>query len=123
MFSLPLTTYKLQVVLAGAKTTNEVQCTVIFFDVQKSSKINSPIYPRYVKLIDTNGGTDVDICDAPPQDTIRHIETINIYNRDTVNAIVTIKYDVSATETILKKHTLTTGQTLIYENGAGWLVL
>ena len=123
MITLPFTTHKLQVVLAGAKTTNEVQCSVYYYDVRRDSKQSLTEYARFPKYIDTAGVTDVDICDAPPQDVTRHIETINIYNKDTVNAVVTVKIDISGTETILKKHTLTTTQSLVYERGQGWQVL
>jgi hypothetical protein len=123
MISLILPTHKLQAVLAGAKTTNELQCSVYYYDVKRDAKQNQSMYIRFSKYIDTNGTTAVDICDVPPQDIGRHIETINIYNKDTVNATVSVQIDISGTKSILKKHVLTTGQTLIYEAGAGWLVL
>ena len=123
MLALSLNTHKLQVVLGGAVTTNQLQCTVYFYDIIRGSKENTTEYRRFPKYINTNNTTDVDICDAPPQDIIRHIDYISIYNKDTVNATVTVKIDISATETIQIVQVLATTESLCYEHGAGWYIL
>lgn len=123
MISLPLTTHKLQVVLSGAITTNQLQASVFFHDSQKGAKADNSevkIFPQYST---TNNTTDVDICSAPIVDIVRQIDTIMVFNNDTVSATVTIKVDISGTDQILKRTTLTANQTLIYEHGTGWQVL
>lgn len=123
MISLPLTSHSLQTVLAGIITTNQLKCSVYFFDTQKGTKEDNSEAKRFPVYTSTNDTTDVTICSSPPQDVVRQIETIMIYNNDTVNATVTVKVDVSGTDQILKKSVLTTGQTLVYEHGTGWQVL
>jgi hypothetical protein len=69
----------------------------------------------------SNGTTDVDILTAPASSHWYIVDTISIYNADTVLQNVTIKYDVSATETIIWKGDVAAGGLLYYNNDAtGW---
>lgn len=119
MISLISTTQKLQVVLAGNVTTNQLVVNVVWTDENIEG-----LDTKYAsKQSVTNQTTDVDICDAPQQNFVRNIETITVYNADTVASTVTVKIDVSTVETILVKQALNAGETLAYEHGAGFQVL
>jgi len=121
---LDSTTRKLQAVLAGVVTASQPQCSVHFYDVPSQEKTDFSEYRGAVKNTDTNDTTDVDICAAPLKaGTIRNIDYISIYNKDSASVQVTVKIDDSGTETILIRRTLTTLQTLFYEDGAGWIVI
>ena len=124
MIYLDTTTRKLQLVLAGAKTTNHLKISVSYYDVINQTKEDNSEYRGSQQVATSNNTTDVDICAAPLHvGTIRNIRNITIYNADTVNATVTVKLDDGGTETIYITHVLTTTQSLIYEDGAGWMVI
>jgi hypothetical protein len=65
----------------------------------------------------------VNIVGSPAASTQRVVDFISIFNRDTVNATVTIKLDANGTEYILFKCTLAAGETLVYQEGVGFFVL
>lgn len=119
MIRLDSVTRKLQVVMGGAKTTTEATAIVSFFDSNKSGETTK----GSTKIATTNGATDVDICLAPGNNFIRNIDTITVYNADSVTQTISIKIDDGGTDSILIKHALTTGQTLFYEHQQGWTVL
>lgn len=118
MIRLDSTTKKLQAVLGGAITTNQLQCVVSFFDENPQGEDTSGAS----KETNTNSTTDVDICSAPAQNFVRNIDTLSVYNKDTVSATVTVKIDDGVTETILKKVILATQETLSYDHESGWSV-
>lgn len=72
------------------------------------------------KQTNTNGATDVDICDAPQQNFVRNIESIHIHNKDTASVTMTIKIDDGGTETVLWYVILATLESATYEHGYGW---
>jgi len=118
MIVLATTTDKLQVVLAGAVTTNQLPCVATFREATSSTFIPSK------NVTNTNSGTDVDLVPAPASgSTYRIVDYVNIYNNDTVNAVVTVKYDLAATDYILRKVTLAPTEALEYQEGKGWSVV
>ena len=117
MIVLSQTTDKIQVVLAGAVTTNQCQCVACWRDITTAGA-----YTAGRSLANTNSTTDVDLIAAPAASTQRIIDYLSVYNNDTASVTVTVKYDASGTDYILWKGTLTTGQRLEYENGKGWTV-
>lgn len=124
MLCLDQTTRKLQIVLAGAVTTNQLDTTVVFYDVNTQAKASFEDYRRTLKFSASNNTTDSDICDAPQSTGVaRHISHVAIHNRDTVNATVTVKIDDNGTDYIQAKKTLAAGETLHYERRSGWKVL
>lgn len=126
MIALDADTKVLQVVLSGAKTTNDAQCFCVFHDVLRQSKPTFEDYQRATRSQDTNGGTAVTACAAPNAGVTRMIEHFSLYNYDTANITATVQiYDSSGatTTTRLKKVTLGTGTGLVYESGTGWLTL
>lgn len=116
MIILTETTDKLQIVLGGAITTNQLQCFASYRDVTTTS-----ITPAR-NGTNTNSTTDVSIVDSPASSTQRIIDYVSVYNNDTANAVVTIKMDFNGTEYILQKVTLGAQERLEYTDGIGWQV-
>ena len=113
MIYLDSSILSLQAVLAGAKTTNQLDCTVCFYDVPSQTKTGFQEYRGAIKRTATNDTTDVTICAAPSAGVTRNIKMISIYNKDTVSATVTVKTDDGTTEFIICKRTLLTTETLV----------
>lgn len=105
---------KLQIVLGGAITTNQLQCLTTYKVYTATTTVDGKV------AINTNNTTDVDLAGAPASGEVYDIQNINIYNRDTVTANVTIKLDVSGTETILYSATLGTHEVLSWTAEGGW---
>ncbi len=116
MIVLSQTTDNLQVVLGGAITTNQLECMVSWRDR------TSTTFTADRTVTTTNNTTDVTIAAAPAASTQRVIDFISIYNKDTVNAVVTVKLDDNGTEYILCKVTLATTERLQYQEGVGFQV-
>lgn len=116
MIILTETTDKLQIVLGGAITTNQLQCFASYRDVTTSG-----LTPGR-NGTNTNSTTDVDIVTSPASSTQRIIDYVSVYNNDTANAVVTIKMDFNGTEYILQKVTLGAQERLEYTDGIGWQV-
>lgn len=117
MIRLDATTRKLQAVLAGAITTNQLACTVCYSDD------NGTTYVGGTQLTNTNSTTAVDICAAPGASTVRDIDYLSIRNRDTVAATVTVMLDDNGTDYEIIKATLAVGDQLVYVHGSGWNTL
>ena len=121
MIILDLTTRKLEIVLAGAVTANQLQITVTYFD---QTPKQSDLTKIFTAVSASNSTTDATILAAPPEiNVIRNVKTITVYNKDTASATPTIKIDDSGTETILVKQVLLTTETLHYEDGSGWQII
>jgi len=116
MLILTEVTDKIQVVLGGAITTNQMQCKTSWRD------ITTTVYTPGRTVINTNNTTDVDIVGSPGASTQRVVDLINIYNNDTVSQTLTVKFDANGTEYILWKGVLTSGDLLFYQDGMGWNV-
>lgn len=114
MIVLTETTDKVQVVLGGSITTNQLQCAAFWRDVTTTA------YSPGRTLINTNNTTDVDVVGSPVLSTQRVIDFLSVYNRDTVNATVTVKLDANGTEYILWKGILATGEMLQYNDKNGF---
>lgn len=114
MIRLDNTTRKLQVVLAGAITTNQLPVVLSWSDKTTSS------YTGGSTVSNTNSTTAVDICAAPAASTIRDIDSVSINNIDTVMATVTVRYNDNATLYTIVKIDLEPGDQLLYTHGQGW---
>lgn len=114
MLKLDQTTRKLQAVLSGAVTTNQLPCMVSYSDD------NGTTYVGGTQLTNTNSTTAVDICAAPGASTVRDIDYLSIRNRDTAAATVTVMLDDNSTDYEIVKATLAVGDSLIYTHGDGW---
>lgn len=117
MLKLDTTTRKIQAVLSGAVTTNQLPCMVSYSDD------NGTTYVGGTQLTNTNSTTAVDICAAPGASTVRDIDYLSIRNRDTAAATVTVMLDDNSTDYEIVKATLAVGDQLIYTHGDGWRVI
>lgn len=117
MIRLTATSEKLQAVLAGAITTTQPQAVVCYSDQTSSG------YSGGKQVTALNSTVDVDILAAPAASTIRDVDFLSIHNRDSASVTVTIKYDISATDSIIIAVTLATLETLEYTHGSGWKVI
>ena len=121
MYILNETDQNLQVVLIGAVAANQLQCTVVYHEEIPTERRDIRLFTT---LNDTNNTTDVTILAAPTLiNYVRVIKGITIYNKDTASATVVVKLDDNGTETIFIRRTLTTLQTLHYEDGVGWQII
>lgn len=117
MIRLDTTTRKLQVLLGGAITTNQLPVVVSYSDHTTTA------YSGATQAATTNSTTPVDICDAPAASTVRDIDYINVRNDDTVSATVTIRYNDNGTIYKLVATSLTPGYSLVYTHGSGWQII
>lgn len=117
MIRLTTTTQKLQIILAGAITTNQLPVSVAYSDDTGSA------YTGGVQLALTNSATAVDICAAPlVVGYVRDIDYVNVQNADTAAATVTIRISDSGTLYTQFKVLLAVGDQLSYVHGIGWRV-
>lgn len=114
MIILSQTTDNLQVVLGATVTTNQLRCFSSWRDIDTTA------YTAGRKVINTNNTTDVNIVDAPASSTQRVVDTVNIFNADTLSATVTVKFDDNGTEFTLWSGVLSAGERLEYSEGQGW---
>lgn len=116
MLVLTETTDNLQVVLGDTVTTNQLKCVSSWRDVTTTA------YTPGRTVAATNNTTDVNLVAAPASSTQRVIDSVSIYNADTVNATVIVKFDANGTEYILFKTVLVTEGRLEYTSENGWQV-
>lgn len=112
MIALRFATERLQVVLTSAITTNQLPCVCSFWRVSEKGRIPDKTSTN------TNSTTDVNLATPSVEGEVIEVDSFSVYNRDTVNAEVTIKIDNNGTEFILAKITLGTGERLEYANGS-----
>lgn len=115
--------YRLEILLGGAVTTNQLDWTVDFQDINLAGEMSKPT----VGLGVTNNTTAVSLVAAPGTvGFIRRVTRISVHNKDTVNATVTIQYNVAAgggTAYIVQKYTLATLTSLHFGMDGRWFVL
>jgi hypothetical protein len=117
MIILSQTSDKIQVILAGAVTTNQLQCVASWRDIT-----GTPTYTPGRSVALTNDTTDVDFVASPAASTQRLIDYISIFNADTDTAVVTLKFDASGTDYILANQQIAPGETLYYFRETGFSV-
>lgn len=117
MIRLDATTRKLQAVLSGAITTSQLPIVVSWSDKTSST------YSGGTTVINSNSTTAVDICAAPGASTNRDVDSITIYNADTVAATVAVRYNDNGTTYILTKVVMPVGATLKYTHAANWQMI
>lgn len=116
MLILSSTTDSLEVVLVGAVTTNELDCTASYREVTTTTFL--PLGAD----ASTNGTSAVTLVSAPSTSTQRVIDDVSIFNTDTVNANVTIRYNRNGTFRKLFQTILAPNESLQYTDKNGWLV-
>lgn len=116
MLTLDATTASLEVILAGAITTNQLPIVSSWAD--KSATAFTP----GKTTTQTNSTSTVTIVAAPAASTQREVHSINIYNADTVAATITVRENDNGTLRILVKITLAVGDTLRFTHADSWRV-
>ena len=111
---LTTTNDKIQIVLGGSVTTNQLQCLCTYKVYTTTTTTDGKV------AVNTNNTTDVDLAGAPSSGETYDIQNINVYNDDTVAQTVTIKLDVSGTETILYKGVVGVGDVISWTAEGGW---
>jgi len=113
MIILDATTKSLEIDLAGAVTTNELDVTCHAIDTLDSDMTVSDVVNTNVA---TTGTTAVTAMAAPAAGHTREVKSLTVYNKDTVSATVTVQILQSVTVYILLKVTLATGESLVYSS-------
>lgn len=113
------TNEKIEIVLAGNITTNQLEWTVSYQDITSAGMT----LPQSSAQGLTNNTTSVDMVAAPAAATNRQVVYISVYNDDTVDAIVKIKKDVAGIEYIYINQILKTGETLEWSREIGWNII
>lgn len=117
MIILSATTDKIQAVLGGSVTANHMQCMSSWRDVTTTA------FTPGRTLINTNNTTDIDLVGSPLADHQIMVDFISIYNNDTSNQTLTVKFDASGTEFILWSGVLGTKEKLEYSDRSGFVVI
>ena len=118
MIVLDTTAKALQVVLAAAVATSQLECQASWRDITASA------YTAGESSALTNGTTDVTLVAAPAASTQRVIDYIAVYNADTAPATVTVETDTSTVERRHVRVTLRPGESLHYDGqGGAWRTL
>lgn len=124
MIYLDTTTEKLEVVLGGAKTTNDCNYYASFYDIPRQKIDGGQEFPGGNKYGNTNGTTAVTLVASPNQAISRAIPYLSVHNKDTVSTTVTVRLHDGSSSYILCKKALSADQTLVYNSkGGGWLTI
>ena len=118
MLSLNSTFRSLTVVLAGAVTTNQLDCTAQYRD----DRLTQVTMSFGATVVVTNDTTAATLVGAPTSGVVREVFTITIYNKDTAAATVSVSYLDNGTSYIIAKFTLAVGDTALYTDEHGWAV-
>lgn len=114
---LDTTTKSLQVLLAGAITTNQLPVYSTWVDMTASATI-----PGSTNL-NSNSTTAVTAVAAPASATQRKVNFLSVYNADTVDATVIVQINDNGTTYQLSRVTLQPRYTLFWTDVEGWKVV
>lgn len=116
MIILKDTNDSLELFLDLAVTTNELDIMVSYNDAVGKAKDKSR------QLNNSNGTTPVTICDNTNSGNQRYIHYVSIFNSDTANAVINVRYKESTNYFNLKKIELLPNECLEFISGQGWIV-
>ena len=119
MIHLDATTRSLQIKLAGAVSTYHLPVLVSYSEYDDAAGTLT----LAANETQTNNTTAVSILAAPASGKTRSVDHVNVYNKDTASATVTVQFDDGGTARELVKATLASGETLQYVRDRGWLQL
>lgn len=114
---LDATTRSLEILLGDTVTTNQLPCVAGWTDTTTTD-----VTPGTTRSI-SNNTTAVTAVAAPGASTQRQIQTLNVFNADTVDATVTVRLNDNSTYANLVSVTLAAGESLVYEARRGWQVI
>jgi hypothetical protein len=113
---LDAVTKKLQVILDGAKATNDCPFVAAWTDITTTAFTPGSTDGT------TNGASAVDMVGVPGASTQRQVKTISVFNADTAAVVLSVLYNNNGTTRVIIKLTLQVGDTLLWDSG-GWRVL
>jgi hypothetical protein len=111
------TTRTIEVVLAGAVTTNQLPIVATYGD-STSSDTTMLAVPSL-----TNSTTAVTVIAAPAASTQRRVIGMSVYNADTASATVMVRYNDNGTIYPIIKIAVPSGYTLQYTLDGGWSLI
>jgi hypothetical protein len=106
----------LQAVMGAAATTTEPSYSISYVDV-----IGASLQTGNATVGVLNGTSNVNMLTGSSTDQYS-VKSLSIFNQDTVAQTVTVQKSVSSTIYPLYKETLNPGDSLHYDDGAGWYV-
>lgn len=115
---LDTTSKVLEIVLGGAKVTNDCEFTADFVDTQ-----NGSTFAPGGNIGLSNGVTLVTAVAAPAASTQRSVRAFTFFNADTVNTAATVRIFDGTNRRRIITVTLTPGQSLVFTPEAGWAIL
>lgn len=113
---LHATTDSLEIVLAGAITTNQLPVVVAYTELDAAAGTATPARTRSA----SNSTTPATILAAPASGKQRIVDSIVVYNKDTAAATVLLQLNDNSTVAILKRQALAAGESLVWTRAAGW---
>lgn len=114
---LDSTSKSLEIILAGAVTTNQLNVSSEWVDMTATSTTGGST------VANSNSTTAVTIVAAPAVSTQRRILGVQVYNADTASATVTIRINSSSTYYPAVKVAVPSGYTLQYTDTAAWTMI
>jgi hypothetical protein len=108
----------LEVLLAGAITTSQCPLIADYADVASDSTTCAPNSTDG----QTNSTTPVTWVGSPAPGYVRQIAYLSCYNADTASVTVTLRINNGTTTRILRKVTLSTGESFAFNSEAGFAV-
>lgn len=112
-----LSTDKIQVVLSGAITTNQLQLSAFWSDIELTNKGVSGFGNNATV---SNNTTDVDVVGSPASGISRLVDFIGVFNNDSVSATVTIKLNRDRVTSVLWYGILNVYERLQYTKEGGF---
>lgn len=116
-------TRSLEIILAGAVTTNQLPFTATYVDHTPNTPPTIPVTAVTPNDGQTNNTTAVTVVPAPAVGTQRTIKHVNVYNADTAQATLTIRLNNGGTFRTQIIVILRPGDRLEYEDGAGFRIM
>lgn len=114
---LDTTTRSIELVLAGAVTTNPLKITTAWVDMTATTTTPG------ATTASSNNTTAVTIVAAPAASTQRKVSEITIFNADTVSATVTVRLNDNSTLYGIVTIAVPAGYTLFFTDVEGWKVI
>jgi hypothetical protein len=116
MLILDATTKSIEIILSAAVATNQLPVVSSYVDTTSSASTPG------ANTTASNNTTGVTIVAAPAASTQRLVKAIQIYNADTTQASITVRYNDNSTLRTLWTGSIDIGDTLQYMSGMGFRV-
>jgi hypothetical protein len=117
MIILTNTTDKIQVILGATATTNQLPCFASYRDTTTTT------IQAKRNALNSNDISAVDLVDSPAASTQRIVDYLSVFNADTTNATITIRFNDNGTLYDLCTVVLATNEKVEYQEGSGFRVI